>query len=143
MALFSQDTKAASLKRSPLFEGLSKRELAGLARQSEDVEVPAGKVLCSEGDRAQEFFVIVGGEVEVTKNGRLLATRGPGDIIGEIALLANVPRTATVTAKTPLRLFVLTDQAFLGLVDANPQVERKVLRALARRVASLSDESDM
>jgi CRP-like cAMP-binding protein len=143
MAIFSQDTKAASLKRSPLFEDLSKRELADLARQSEDIEVPAGKALCSEGDTAQEFFVIVDGEVEVTKNGRLLATRGPGDIIGEIALLANVPRTATVTAKTPLRLFVLTGQALLGLVDANPQVERKVLRALARRVASLTHDSDV
>lgn len=142
MALFSEDTKTASLKRSPLFEDLSKRELAELARHSEDVAVPAGKVLCSEGDTAKEFFVIVDGEVEVTKNGKPLATRGPGDIIGEIALLANVPRTATVTATTPVRVFVLTAQAFLQLVDANPEVERKVLRALARRVMSLSSDSD-
>ena len=139
MAMFSQDTKEASLKGSPLFEDLSKGELAQLARQSEDVEVPAGKVLCSEGDPAREFFVIVDGEVEVTRNGKLLATRGPGDLIGEIALLADVPRTATVTAKTALRVFVLTAQAFGQLVEGNPDVERKVLRALARRVASLTE----
>jgi CRP/FNR family transcriptional regulator, cyclic AMP receptor protein len=143
MAMFSQDTKEASLKRSPLFEDLSKGELAQLARQSEDIELPAGKVLCSEGDTAREFFVIVDGEVEVTRNGRPLATRGPGDLIGEIALLADVPRTATVTAKTPLRVFVLTAQAFQQLVEGSPDVERKVLRALARRVASLSHDSDV
>ena len=121
--MFSQDAKAESLKRSPLFEGLSKRELAQLARESEDIEVPAGKVLCREGQRAQEFFVIVDGDVEVTKNGKLLATRGAGEMIGEIALLADVPRTATVTAKTPLRVFVLTAPAFRRLVDANPQAQ--------------------
>lgn len=141
--MFSQDAKAESLKRSPLFEGLSKRELTQLARESEDIEVPAGKVLCSEGERAQEFFVIVDGDVEVTKNGKLLATRGAGEMIGEIALLADVPRTATVTAKTPLRVFVLTAPAFRRLVDANPQVERKVLRALAKRVVSLSHGSEL
>ena len=141
--MFSQDAKAESLKRSPLFEGLSKRELTQLARESEDIEVPAGKVLCSEGERAQEFFVIVDGDVEVTKNGKLLATRGAGEMIGEIALLADVPRTATVTAKTPLRVFVLTAPAFRRLVDASPQVERKVLRALAKRVVSLSHGSEL
>ena len=141
--MFSQDAKAESLKRSPLFEGLSKRELAQLARESEDIEVPAGKVLCSEGERAQEFFVIVDGDVEVTRNGQLLGTRGAGEMIGEIALLADVPRTATVTAKTPLRVFVLTAPAFRRLIDANPQVERKVLRALAKRVVSLSHGSEL
>jgi CRP-like cAMP-binding protein len=136
--LFNQDTKVEALKRAPLFEGLSKKELAQLARVSEDLEVPAGKVLCKEGEIGHEFFVIIEGEVEVTRNGRRVATRGGEDFVGEIALLEQTPRTATVTAKTPLRLFVLTSSSFKTLIDDNPSVERKVLRTLARRVIELS-----
>jgi CRP-like cAMP-binding protein len=136
--LFNQDTKVEALKRAPLFEGLSKRELAQLARVSEDLEVPAGKVLCKEGDIGHEFFVIIDGEVEITRNRQPVATRGSEDFVGEIALLEQTRRTATVTAKTPLRLFVLTSSSFKTLLDDNPSVERKVLRTLARRVIELS-----
>lgn len=136
MRLFSQDTKAQALGRTPLFEGLSKRELVELAKATEDLEVPAGKVLCREGAAGHEFFVIVEGEVEVTQKGRRIGVRGPGEIIGEIALIENVPRTATVTAKTPVRFFVLTRQSFWGLMDRHPQVQRKILTTLARRLLS-------
>ena len=123
-----------ALSRAPLFEGLSKKELAQLARTTEDLEVGAGKVLCKEGRFGSEFFVIVEGEAEVTKEGVHLATLGPGDFFGEVALIERSPRIATVTAKTPLRFFVLSSQGFWGLLDHTPQVERKVLRTLARRV---------
>jgi CRP-like cAMP-binding protein len=136
--LFNQDTKVQALKRAPLFEGLSKKELADLARVTEDLEIPAGDVLCREGDTGKEFFVIVDGETEVTSNGKPVAERGGGDFVGEIALLEDTRRTATVTAKTPLRVFVLTRQDFRRLVDENPSVERKVMQALARRVVELS-----
>jgi CRP/FNR family cyclic AMP-dependent transcriptional regulator len=138
--LFTQDTKADALRRAPLFEDLSRKELVQLARVSEDLEVPAGKVLCREGDVGQEFFVIVDGEVEVTRNGKRVTMRGGGDFVGEIALLEDTPRMATVTAKTPLRLFVLTRRDFRHLVDENRSVERKVMRALARRVVELSGD---
>jgi CRP/FNR family transcriptional regulator, cyclic AMP receptor protein len=138
--LFSQDAKVAALKRAPLFEGLSRRELIQLARVSEDLEVPPDKVLCREGDIGHEFFVIVDGEVEVTSHGKHVATRTGGDFVGEISLLEETRRTATVTAKTPLRLFVLTRQAFRHLVSENPNVERKVLQALARRVVELAGD---
>jgi CRP-like cAMP-binding protein len=69
-----------------------------------------------------------------------VASRGGGDFIGEIALLEDTPRTATVTATTPLRLFVLTRQDFRSLVDESPSVEQKVMRALARRVVDLSGD---
>ncbi|MCD6015367.1 MAG: cyclic nucleotide-binding protein [Solirubrobacterales bacterium] len=138
MRLFSQDRKMEALKRAPLFEDLARKELVQLARVSEDLEVPAGRVLCEEGEIGHEFFVIVDGEIEVTRNGRRVATRSSGDFFGEIALIEEIPRTATVTAKTPLRFFVLTRQAFAEMIDANPSVERKVLRALARRVVELS-----
>jgi CRP-like cAMP-binding protein len=138
--LFTQDTKVEALKRAPLFAGLSRKELVQLARVSEDLEVPPGKVLCKEGQTGREFFVIVDGEVEVTRSGKPVATRAGGEFFGEIALLEETPRTATVTAKTPLRLFVLTRKDFRHLVNENPNVERKVLRALARRVVELSGD---
>jgi CRP-like cAMP-binding protein len=140
MALFSRDTKVEALKRAPLFEGLSRKQLGELARVTEDVDSRAGKVLCREGQRGQEFFVIMDGEVEVTRGGKKLATRGRGEFFGEISLVEDVPRTATVTATTPLRFFVLTRRSFLRLLDEQPRVERKVMRALARRLVSISDE---
>jgi CRP/FNR family transcriptional regulator, cyclic AMP receptor protein len=136
--LFNQDTKVQALKRAPLFEGLSKKELAEIARVTEDLEVPAGKVLCKEGDTGQEFFVIVQGKTEVGRKGKPIAARGDGDFVGEIALLEDTKRTATVTATTPLHVFVLTRQDFRRLVATNPSVERKVMQALVRRVLELS-----
>jgi CRP/FNR family transcriptional regulator, cyclic AMP receptor protein len=140
MAMFTQDTKVKSLRQAPLFEGLSKKELTELARRSEDMELDAGTVLCKEGEIGQEFFVIVEGEVEVKRRGRRLGTRGAGDFIGEIALLEDMKRTATVTAKTPLRVFVLTRPTFQHLVNEHPTVESKILRTLARRLAALSKD---
>lgn len=140
MRLFKQDTKVEALKRIPLFEDLSKKELVELARISEDVEVAEGRVLCKEGEVGQEFFVIIEGEAEVTRRGKHLATDRKGDFFGEIALVENTRRTATVTAKTPLRFFVLTGPQFRRLMDENRNVERKVLVALARRLADLSND---
>ncbi len=140
MKLFSQDTKVQALKSAPLFDSLSRKELTHLARVSEDLEVEPGKVLCKEGDIGHEFFVIVDGKIKVTRKGRRVATRGGGDFVGEIALLEDVRRTATVTAETPVRLFVLTRNDFRHLLDENPGVERKVLRALARRLVETSSD---
>jgi CRP/FNR family cyclic AMP-dependent transcriptional regulator len=140
MKLFSQDTKVQALGGVPLFDGLSKKELTHLARLSEDLEVEPGKILCKEGQIGKEFFVIVDGKVTVDRKGRRVATRGSGEFVGEIALLEDLPRTATVTAETPVRLFVLTRKDFRHLVDVNPGVERKVMRALARRLAEMSND---
>ena len=132
----SRDTKVEALRRSPLFEGLSKKDLTELARHTEDVDVSAGQVLCKEGQSGSEFFVILEGEAAITRKGTPIRTLGPGEFFGEIALVEDGPRTASVTAKTPLRTFVLTRGDFLHLLDEQPMVERKVLRALARRVCS-------
>jgi CRP-like cAMP-binding protein len=140
MRLFSQDTKVEALKGVPLFEGLSRKELVRLERVCEDLEVEPGKVLCKEGEIGHEFFVIVDGKVQVTRQGRRVATQGGGDFLGEIALVTEMPRTATVTAETPVRLFVLTRREFHAVLDQNPKVERKVLRALARRLAETSGD---
>jgi CRP/FNR family cyclic AMP-dependent transcriptional regulator len=140
LRLFNQNTKVEALRRAPLFEGLSRKELAQLARVSEDMEIPEGQVLTKEGEIGHEFFVIVDGEIDVTRRRKRIATRGGGDFVGEIALLEQTRRTATVKAKTPLRVFVLTSTDFHHLLEENPKVERKVLRSLAKRLAELSND---
>jgi CRP/FNR family transcriptional regulator, cyclic AMP receptor protein len=140
MSLFSHDRKMEALRRAPLFEGLSRGELIQLARVTEDLEVPAGRVLCREGEIGHEFFVIVDGEVEITRQSERVSTAGSGDFFGEIAVIEEIPRMATVTATTPLRFFVLRRQDFHKVLETSPTVERKVLRALARRVVELSGD---
>jgi CRP/FNR family cyclic AMP-dependent transcriptional regulator len=138
--LFSQDTKADALRRCPFFAQLSRGELRQLAKVTEDLEVDEGKVLTREGASGSEFFVIVDGEVSVTKGGNEVRTLGEGDFFGEISLLEDRPRTATVTAKTPLRFFVLTRHNFRSLLDKQPELADKVMSALEERVRATADE---
>ena len=138
--LFPHDTKVDALARAPLFNELSRQELGKLAKATEDLEVEAGKVLTREGDLGREFFVIVDGAVSVTKDGDEIRKLGPGDFFGEIALVYDNPRrTATVTATTPLRFFVLTRQSFRSLLEHQPEIEQKVMAALEQRLAADSD----
>jgi CRP-like cAMP-binding protein len=132
--------KVEALRRAPLFDGLAKKELTELARATDELAVPAGTVLCREGSLGSEFFVVVSGTADVTRDGKLLATRSSGDFFGEIALLATTKRTATVTATTDLRCFVLTSRAFRAVLDDNRSVERKVTQALAERVLTYADD---
>jgi CRP-like cAMP-binding protein len=140
VARFRQDTKVDALKQSPLFEGLSRRQLTHLARLTDDLDVAPGTVLCKQGSRGQEFFVIIEGEATVTRDDKRLGTMGSGDFFGEIALLEPVRRTATVTAATPLRFFVVSETAFRSVLDTDPSIERKVLKALVRRLLSASGD---
>ena len=128
--------KTDLLKSVPLFEHCSRRELSRIAGITDEIAVPEGKVLITEGDRGREFFVIISGEVEVRRKGRKIATLGPGTYFGEIALLSQKPRTATVTALTPLRVLVIADRAFVDLLDAMPELWLKVARSLAERIST-------
>ena len=133
--LFSHDTKVDALAKAPLFSALSKQELGALAKATEDIEVEEGKVLTRQGDLGREFFVIVEGEVSVTQDGNEIRRLGPGDFFGEIALIYdNARRTATVTASSPLRFFVLTRQSFRSLLEHQPEIEEKVMAALEERL---------
>jgi CRP/FNR family cyclic AMP-dependent transcriptional regulator len=98
--------------------------------------VPAGTVLCKEGSRGHEFFVITDGEAKVTRDGKHLATLRRGEFFGEIAVLEPVRRTATVTATTPLRFFIVSDRAFMSVLETDPGIERQARRTLARRLLS-------
>jgi trk/ktr system potassium uptake protein len=116
MNIFTHDPKRDELSHIPLFATLPRQQLELLTRSADLIEVPAGTELIREGENGHEFFAIVEGEVEVSKNGETIATEQSGDVFGEIALLHDVPRTATVTTTAPSRLFVLNRQAFRSIV---------------------------
>jgi CRP/FNR family transcriptional regulator, cyclic AMP receptor protein len=135
------NAKIDLIKSVPLFEHCSKSELAKIAEIADELDLREGKVLIREGERGREFFVIADGEVEVTRQGSPIATLGPGSFVGEMALLSDVPRTATVTALTPLDVLVITDRGFSGLLERVPSLWPKLGQALAERVARDGHES--
>lgn len=111
-----KNTKVDLLHAVPLFANCSKTELERIASLADELDLADGATLIREGERGREFFAIARGEVEISQDGKPVATEHAGDVFGEIALLHDVPRTATVKAKTPLRLYVLTAPAFRGLL---------------------------
>ena len=129
-----KDAKTDLLKNVPLFAGCSKSELQKIASLADELDLGEGATLIREGERGREFIVIAQGTVRVTRNGKQLRELGAGDFIGEIALVADVPRTATVTATSPVRLLVVTDRAFRGLLEQMPSIAKKVLQSLGERL---------
>jgi CRP/FNR family transcriptional regulator, cyclic AMP receptor protein len=127
----------AELKDVPFFSSLSKRELTTVAQQMEEIDIPEGKQLVREGDFGHEFFLIVDGTAEVVRGGARIAERGPGEFFGEMALLEEERRTATVTAKSPMRVLVMTRQNFRALDRTAPEIHATVAEAIgARRAAT-------
>ena len=129
-----KDAKIDLLKNVPLFAGCSKTELQRIASLADELDLGDGATLIREGERGREFLVIAEGTVKVTRKGKKLRELGSGDFIGEIALVADVPRTATVTATSPVRLLVVTDRAFRGLLEQMPSIAKKVLQSLGERL---------
>lgn len=123
------------LKQVPLFSKLDKKSLQDIAHIADELDLPAGKEMATEGDRGREFFVLLKGEAEVTKNGSRINTMREGDFFGEIALVSKMPRTATVTATTDVDVLVITERAFDSLMKKSPDIGRSVAEALAERVA--------
>ena len=123
----------------PLFSGLSDRELRSLAHRADQVSIPDGTAVVTEGANGVEFFVIVAGTAKVTKRGRTVGKLGPGDSFGELALLAGTPRRATVTTTSPCEVMVLARGDFIALLDDFPHMTRKMLVALATWAAERED----
>jgi CRP/FNR family cyclic AMP-dependent transcriptional regulator len=134
--LVRKNTKHDLLRAVPLFARCTKREIAMLAGECDELAVRDGTTLTHEGARGREFMVIVEGAAKVTKNGRTVNRLGPGDFLGEIALLADVPRTATVTTEAPSLLLVLTDRGFDRVAKRMPAVRMRLLTVLAERLAA-------
>jgi CRP/FNR family transcriptional regulator, cyclic AMP receptor protein len=125
----------------PLFSGCTTKELRDIARATVELTLDQGKEFVTQGDVGREAFVIVEGQAEVTRAGQTVAELGPGDCVGEMALLDHGPRTATVIAKTPLTVLVLGPREFAGLLDDVPTLTHKILAALASRVRELDSKT--
>jgi len=130
-----KDAKVELIKKVPLFSKLSKKGLEEVAHIADELDLPKGKQMAEEGDRGREFFVLLEGEADVTKGGQSINTMREGDFFGEIALVTKMPRTASVTATTDVRVLVITERDFGALLKHSPEVGRGVAEALAERIA--------
>ncbi|MGI8703131.1 MAG: Crp/Fnr family transcriptional regulator [Candidatus Limnocylindrales bacterium] len=136
-----RDAKLDLLKSIPLFAGFGGRELERLGMLTDQVDLPAGQVLMRQGEAGHEAFVIVRGRAEIRRDGQVIAERGDGDILGEIALLDEGPRTATVTLTESSQLLVVGHRDFHALMEEMPAVRTQVLGSLARRVRQLEPDA--
>lgn len=121
------------LAKVPLFRDLSKRHLRQVAGLATTIDGQAGKVLIREGQAGLEFIVILEGEVEVLRGDEVISTRGPGDFVGEIALVEDVPRTASIVAKTPVVIDVIGRREFATLLANEPEIADKVKSTAEQR----------
>jgi len=117
-----------------LFRLCTRRELDRIASLAEEIEAPEGKVLTREGEPGWEFFVVAEGHATAHRGSRKVATIGPGSFFGEMSLLDEGPRSATVTADTDMHLLVLSSRSFSQLIDEVPAVARRILRGMAERL---------
>jgi CRP-like cAMP-binding protein len=133
----SRQTKSDLLRTVPLFSRCSRKELAAIAQVADELDVRVGKELTVQGKPAREFFILVTGAAVVRRNGRKLRVLGPGEMVGEIGLLNNGPRTATVTVTEPSRVLVLTARDFRRLLRESPDLAVKVLAVVSERLSDL------
>lgn len=129
-----KDDKLERLGRMWLFSACTKRDLHTIGRASDEVVVAAGRTLTEEGRPGREFFLILDGKASVRRNGRRVATLGPGQYFGELSLLDRGPRSATVVADTDMRLLVLGQREFNGVLDEVSGLAHKLLRTMAGRL---------
>ncbi len=121
------------LRNVPLFSKLSDSELERIATVATELREHAGKTLLREGGSALEMFVVLDGELEVSREGKHVATLGPGAFAGELALLAHAPRSSSVTCTTDTTILHIDGRAFGPLLQDAPQIAVKMLPIVAQR----------
>ncbi|HEY7365345.1 MAG TPA: cyclic nucleotide-binding domain-containing protein, partial [Methylomirabilota bacterium] len=141
-AKLGQDEKMTYLQRVQLFEACSVRQLRAIARIADVQEVPAGNVLARTGEPGDRFFVIVDGAARIEISPHHQNRMGPGAFFGEMSLLDGEPRSATITATTDVRLLVVERTHFWRLLDETPEVTRRILGVLSRRVRRLEQAAN-
>jgi CRP/FNR family transcriptional regulator, cyclic AMP receptor protein len=127
------------LSKVPLFAGLSKKDLKHISSLATRLDLPAGKELTHQGATGNEFLIVLEGEVDVLIDGKTVATRGAGDYFGEISLLDDRPRVATVVAKTPVSVEVIGRREFKALINDQPDIAHQLLATMAQRLEGVSD----
>jgi CRP/FNR family transcriptional regulator, cyclic AMP receptor protein len=137
--MLRRNAKVDLIKNVPLFAECSRKELAEVAGIADEIDLQEGKELTTQGKPGREFFVLVEGTADVKKNNRRVNQLGPGDFFGEISLIKQTPRTATVVATSPVRALVITDRSFRSLLEHQPKLQGKVMSALAARLGPDAD----
>jgi CRP-like cAMP-binding protein len=137
----ARDEKLEHLRTVPLFAHMGRRELERLGQLTDEIEVGLDRVLAEQGEIGHEFFFVLDGRLMVLDGHTPIATMGPGDFFGEIALLDGRPRTATVRAEGITRLLVIGHREFHALMDEFPLIRRAVLEAVAERLRRTEGES--
>lgn len=132
-SMLHKDAKIELLKRVPLFAACSKSELQEIAALADELDLPGERNLTSEGAGGFEFLVLVEGEADVLRQEEVVNELGPGDFIGEIALVTGRPRTATVRTRGPARILVMTASGFRTLMHDVPSIQEKVQAAITAR----------
>ncbi len=132
--MLRKNAKIELLKRVPLFERCSQRELGQIAMLADELDLPSARDLTREGASGFEFIILVEGEADVVRGVRVVNELGPGDFVGEIALVSGKPRTATVRTRGPARVLVITASGFRTLMHDVPSIKDKVLAAVTARI---------
>jgi CRP/FNR family transcriptional regulator, cyclic AMP receptor protein len=132
--MLRKNAKIELLKRVPLFERCSQRELAQIAMLADELDLPSARDLTRQGASGFEFIILVEGEADVVRGVRVVNELHPGDFVGEIALVSGKPRTATVRTRGPARVLVITASGFRTLMRDVPSIKDKVLEAVTRRI---------
>ena len=129
-----KDEKLELLAAVPLFAELGRKELQRVGQLTDVMDLSSGRVLMRQGETGSEMMVLVDGTVSVRRDGAVLAERGPGEVLGEMALLSDAPRSATVTLTSDARLLVVARREFNALMDEMPSVRAQIMECLARRL---------
>ena len=135
-----RDTYIKYLSQVPLFSACSQDELRKLGRHTTQIPIREGDVLTKEGDLGHEFFIILEGSAKVSRRGRKVGELGVGSFFGELALLIDRPRNATVTALTPMQVIVLSKREFKDALDEAPRMMRKMVVGLAERLSDADSQ---
>ncbi len=136
-----KDERVERLRAVPLFVGCTEQQLRFIATRVEDVDLPAGKILCAEGALGGDFFIVLSGEADVRRGGATVNTMRVGDFFGEISLIDQGPRSATVIAKTPMRCLVLSASQFQDVLHQNGDIARQLLYAVTKRLRATATAS--
>ena len=131
------DERIEHLEQVELFSSCSPSQLELVAKNSDEVHFAAGAELMHEGSTGRECFVLLSGEAFVTIDDEPVALIGPGDVVGEMAVLEHEPRVATVTAWSPVDALVFSTQEFDSVLDHVPAVTMRVMRMLAQRLRAV------
>jgi CRP-like cAMP-binding protein len=137
----ARDPKTELLRSIPIFAACGPGDLQRIAQLVDEVDIPDGRVIMRQGDSGTQMFIVTSGTARAERDGRHLADFGPGGVFGEMSIIAEGPRTATVTAVEPMRAFVVGHREFHSLMDSYPDFKMRVLEGLATKVRRLEENA--